>query len=201
MMSLRNVSVPYIENSNNGIVRYIAFQHNVNNAFDRNLIDIFYDSHSLISGPPQCLFNIKGSDWWGTDDEPTDHWITVDFFSYRVSVKSYGLLCSEKHYHRNWTLFSSNDNITWTPIHNSILENPPETSRNYFNLDTPSNPSRFIKYQTHSSRFDDKWDMALGYLEFFGTLSYSVPMCSIKKKTTHFLHMFFTNVFIIKNQY
>ena len=189
-MIKRNISVPNLGSPSMGIVRYLASQHRVNNAYDNDLIDLYYDSTGNSERNIRTIFSIINGDWWGTNSS-TEHWITIDFLSFRVSVSSYRTSCSPKHYHRKWYIFSSNDNITWTMIHNVSLENEPKKNMNDFYLDTSSYPSRFIKFYTNVQKFDGNWDLVLGYLDYFGTVTYYFNVCSMKKKEFCFLYSIF----------
>ena len=119
----------------------------------------------------------------------------MDFLSFRVSINSYRWACSTQHFHKYWTLFSSDDNNTWIQIHNNSYDEEPSGDTNDFHLLSTSIPSRFIKIYTNSPRFTQvDWALTISRFYLFGSVSFRFSMCTNENKvdrTIVFIYILF----------
>ena len=130
-----NESVEYGEYPKKGILRYIADKYNADNAYEPNLVDLFVDSVDPKGGPPHSIINATEYIWFGTSHSSNPHWYTIDFLSFRVSIKSYTFSLLTKHYHKSWEIMSSDDNKIWKSIDSRTMSEPPSQEINSFFLE------------------------------------------------------------------
>ena len=199
MSIFRKYYFPIVDKSDNAILRWLSRVTKTKNLHGNRLItlrsDSLYQKRSLTA--PIGYIENGLETYFESNNSETEHWYQIDFLSFHVGVTGYTLRMRVDHYHPEWWLLGSQDNIEWKIIDHQTMQAIPQINYNTFTL-KQSVEYRSYRLKVNSNCFNETlgWQLLLGSIEFFGYITYFSPNTCQRLFYFHGAPLFFTHLLL-----